>query len=89
MDTLKIIEGQIETVSEKICNLSSYGMGLHPNDIKPDIKQSIKQILEAEVEYWKDVFDKRPANRDLESDNIAQNFARIEIDRLTNIINKL
>lgn len=48
-----------------------------------------KEFLEKERDYWKDVFDKRPTNRDLESDIIAQNFARIEIERLESKIENL
>jgi len=40
------------------------------------------------IAYWIDVFDNRPKDRDLESDNIAQNFARIEIERLENKLKK-
>lgn len=41
-----------------------------------------EEVIKGEIEYWKGVFDKRPTDRDLESDGIAQNFARIEIERL-------
>jgi len=77
----------------------------NPNDIldKPSVitSESIKQFLSqaidqtreetirVEIEYWKGVFDKRPKDRDLESDSIAQNFARIEIERLESKIKSL
>lgn len=48
------------------------------------LKQQKKDFIESEIKYWKDIFDNRPKDRDLESDNIAQNFARIEIERLEN-----
>lgn len=42
---------------------------------------SRESIARKEIEYWKDIFDNKPKDRDLESDNIAQNFARIEIEK--------
>lgn len=53
------------------------------------IDQTREEAIRGEIEYWKGVFDKRPKDRDLESDNIAQNFARIEIERLENKIKSL
>lgn len=49
--------------------------------ISKAIDQTIEETIMEEISYWTDVFDNRPKNRDLESDNIAQNFARIEIER--------
>jgi hypothetical protein len=48
------------------------------------IAQTREETIREEIAYWTDVFDNRPKDRDLESDNIAQNFARIEIERLEN-----
>lgn len=48
------------------------------------IAQTREETIGEEIAYWTDVFDNRPKYRDLESDNIAQNFARIEIERLEN-----
>lgn len=42
----------------------------------------IREFINKEIAYWIDIFDNRPKNRDLESDTIAQKFARIEIERL-------
>jgi len=50
------------------------------------INQTIEEMIKSEIKYWKKVFDDRPKGRDLESDNIAQNFARIEIDRLEKLL---
>ena len=50
-------------------------------------KQGVEAFIKKETEYWKNVFDTRPYDRDLESDTIAQNFARIEIERLKKLIN--
>lgn len=52
------------------------------------IDQTREETIREEIDYWKDVFDNRPKDRDLESDNIAQNFARIEIERLENKLKK-
>lgn len=52
------------------------------------IDQTREEMIREEIKYWKNVFDNRPKKRDLESDNIAQNFARIEIERLKSLINK-
>lgn len=52
-------------------------------------KKKIKEIYTHEINYWKDIFDNRPKDRDLESDNIAQNFARIEIERLQKLLAKI
>lgn len=52
------------------------------------IAQTREETIKEEIDYWKDVFDNRPKDRDLESDNIAQNFARIEIERLENKLKK-
>jgi hypothetical protein len=64
-----------------------------PNEVKQFLSKSIDQTREEtikeEIKYWKGVFDNRPKDRDLESDNIAQNFARIEIERLQSLINLL
>lgn len=51
-------------------------------------KETREEIIREEIAYWIDVFDNRPKDRDLESDNIAQNFARIEIERLENKLKK-
>jgi hypothetical protein len=48
------------------------------------ISQTREETIREEIKYWHNVFDNRPKDRDLESDNIAQNFARIEIERLEN-----
>ena len=48
---------------------------------RKDIKE---ELIKEEITYWKDVFDNRPQERDLESDTIAQRFARIEIERWEN-----
>lgn len=51
-----------------------------------------REMCEKEIEYWKNIFDNRPKDRDLESDTIAQNFARIEIEKweaiLTTLLNE-
>jgi hypothetical protein len=52
------------------------------------IAQTREETIREEIAYWTDVFDNRPKDRDLESDNIAQNFARIEIERLENKLKK-
>ena len=52
------------------------------------IAQTREETIREEIKYWINVFDNRPKDRDLESDNIAQNFARIEIERLKSLINK-
>jgi hypothetical protein len=52
------------------------------------LAQTREETIREEIAYWTDVFDNRPKNRDLESDNIAQNFARIEIERLENKLKK-
>ena len=52
------------------------------------IDQTREETIREEIKYWENVFDNRPKNRDLESDSIAQNFARIEIERLKSLINK-
>ena len=57
--------------------------------ISKAIDQTREETIRDEMEYWKGVFDKRPKDRDLESDNIAQNFARIEIERLESKIKSL
>jgi hypothetical protein len=57
--------------------------------ISQAIDQTRKETIRNEIEYWEGVFDNRPKDRDLESDNIAQNFARIEIERLQSLINLL
>jgi hypothetical protein len=46
-----------------------------------DIKE---ELIKEEIAYWKDVFDNRPQERDLKSDTIAQNFARIELEKWEN-----
>jgi hypothetical protein len=56
--------------------------------ITEEIKLAREETIKEEIDYWKDVFDNRPKDRDLESDNIAQNFARIEIERLENKLKK-
>lgn len=48
------------------------------------LAQTREETIREEIAHWTDVFDNRPKDRDLESDNIAQNFARIEIERLEN-----
>ena len=53
------------------------------------IDQTREETIKNEIKYWKGVFDKRPKDRDLESDSIAQNFARIEIERLESKIKSL
>lgn len=52
--------------------------------ISKALDQTREETIREEIAYWTDVFDNRPKDRDLESDNIAQNFARIEIERLEN-----
>lgn len=44
-------------------------------------KEELENMIEEEIIYWKNVFDNRPKDRDLESDTVAQKFARIEIER--------
>lgn len=45
-------------------------------------REAIRAITINEIQYWKDVFDKKPQrDKYLESDEVAQNFARIEIDK--------
>ena len=44
-------------------------------------EKEIEDIANKEIEYWKNIFDNKPKDRNLESDNIAQNFARIEIEK--------
>ena len=52
-------------------------------------RDALLQFIDSEIEYWKNIFDKRPKDRDLESDTVAQNFARIEIERLQAIKDSL
>lgn len=52
------------------------------------LTQTREETIREEIAYWIDVFDNRPKDRDLESDIIAQNFARIEIERLENKLKK-
>ena len=49
-------------------------------------KKTKEEFLKNEIAYWKDIFDSRPTNRNIERDTIAQNFARIEIERLEKIL---
>lgn len=52
-------------------------------------REYTRGIYKRERAYWISVFDNRPKDRDLESDQIAQNFARIEIDRIDEILKNL
>jgi hypothetical protein len=53
----------------------------HLASLQAQHEKEIKDIVNKEIEYWKNIFDNKPKDRNLESDNIAQNFARIEIEK--------
>ena len=76
-----IMPNDLNRITELIDDIS--------NDVEKAIDQTRKETIRNEIEYWEGVFDNRPKDRDLESDNIAQNFARIEIERLQSLINLL
>jgi hypothetical protein len=50
-------------------------------------KTTKEEFLKSEIQYWIDVFDKCPKDRDLVSDEVAKNFARIEIERHEKLLN--
>jgi hypothetical protein len=58
--------------------------------LKARNREIIEKIAQTEIQYWKDIFDSKPERpRELESDNVAQNFARIEIERWEKLITTL
>jgi hypothetical protein len=75
------------TIDDEFGHRSDYSEDDIESFLSQAIDQTREETIKSEIKYWEGVFDKRPKNRDLESDNIAQNFARIEIERLQSLIN--
>ena len=52
LQTYKDIEKIVEEVAKKICDLTGYGQTLHPNDIKPELRElatQARQDRDAEI----------------------------------------
>lgn len=80
-----------KAVRESFVIIDSQGNGIEDvySVVSSILVEQKRDFIESEIKYWKDIFDKRPKDRYLESDVIAQNFARIEIERLVDLKIKL
>ena len=47
----KTIEEIVEEIAPKITDLTGYGQALHPNDIKPDIREALSSLIEQEIAW--------------------------------------
>ena len=47
----KTIEEIVEEIAPKITDLTGYGQALHPNDIKPDIREALSTLIGQEIAW--------------------------------------